>query len=119
MAAVMDSNKLNVQCTYADCSKYFETEQDMKYHKTSAPEHDYCKKCDVDCLDFEDLTQHKVSAMQPFLEGRMRHNKDVSPAHIVCEFCGMDFKSFGGRDKHRKTVRQNVPKRHGLKLTCE
>ncbi|KAK3697855.1 hypothetical protein LTR37_017246 [Vermiconidia calcicola] len=104
MAAVMDSNKLNVQCTYPDCSKYFETEQDMKYHKKSAPEHDYCKKCDVDCLDFDDLTQHKVSAMQPFLEGRMRHNKDVSPAHIVCEFCGMDFKSFGGRDKHRKTI---------------
>ena len=104
MAQQMSSNKLNVQCTYPDCTKYFETEKEMKRHKLDEPEHNYCKKCDVDCKDWEHLTQHKVEAMLPWLDGRMKHNHDESPMHIVCEFCGIDFKSFGGRKKHRETV---------------
>lgn len=121
----MDSDKLNVQCTYPRCSKWFETENDMKYHKKSDPEHFYCKKCNVDCEDWDDLTQHKVKAMEPWLDGRMKHRKDEDepkywkdeddpkhseekdgPMHIVCEFCGMDFKSFGGRKAHRKQVKK-------------
>ena len=104
MAQEMDSDKLNVQCTYPDCTKYFATEKEMKYHKVAEPQHYYCKKCNTDCKDWNDLTHHKVIAMLPWLEGRMRHNPDECPRHIVCEFCGMDFKSFGGRKKHREQV---------------
>ena len=100
----MDSDKLNVKCTYPDCMKYFKTEKEMKGHKLLEPEHNYCKKCNVDCKDWEDLIQHKVMAMTPFLEGRMKHNEDENPKHIVCEFCGVDFKSFGGRKRHREQV---------------
>lgn len=91
------------ECTYDGCAKSFDTEKEMKRHKLDAPEHDYCKKCGVDCKDWDDLTQHKVDKMAPFLEGKKR-NSGESPAHIVCEFCGEDFKSFGGRERHRKQV---------------
>lgn len=102
---VMDSPKLNVQCTYEDCGKYFETEKLMKRHKKDDPEHFYCKKCDVDCEDWDDLTRHKVVLMEPWLGGRPKDKtRDDCPEHIVCEFCGEDFKSFGGRKKHREIV---------------
>jgi hypothetical protein len=99
---VMSSNKLNVQCL---CGKYFETEKDMKRHKKADPEHYYCKKCDVDCEDWDDLTRHKVKLMEPWLGGRPADaDKDDHPVHITCEFCGEDFKTFGGRKKHRELV---------------
>jgi ribosomal protein L24E len=98
--------RLGLQLTSHPGNKHFETEKDMKYHKKYDPSHNYCKRCGVDCLDWEDLTQHKVEKMQPWLDGKMRDNKDESPAHIVCEFCGEDFKSFGGRKKHRDTYHQ-------------
>lgn len=88
------------ECTYAGCQKRFDTIKEMKRHKVNEPEHNFCKKCDVDCDDWEALTQHKVDAMTPWLEGSMRHHKEESPNHIVCEWCGMDFKSFGGRKIH-------------------
>ncbi|KAK5167591.1 uncharacterized protein LTR77_007290 [Saxophila tyrrhenica] len=97
----MDSPKLKVKCTYDDCMKHFETEKLMKKHKKDDPEHCYCKRCDVDCIDWEDLTLHKVKAMQPWLEGKMKDSPGEQPDHIECEFCGEDFKSFGGRRKHR------------------
>ncbi|KAK5115847.1 hypothetical protein LTR85_009441 [Meristemomyces frigidus] len=88
------------KCTYVGCNKHFNTEKEMKTHKLSEPEHNYCKKCDIDCKSWDDLTQHKVSMMSEFM-----HDKDrlpeSSPKHITCEFCGEDFKSFGGRKKHR------------------
>ena len=93
-----------IKCTYEDCSKRFDTEKEMKYHKKDEPAHNYCKRCNRDCTDWEDLVQHKVQAMAPFLKGRKTFGADESPAHIVCEFCGEDFKSFGGREKHRKQV---------------
>lgn len=76
----------------------------MKSHKKHDPEHYYCKKCDVDCADWEALTQHKVDAMAPWLDERHRPPKEVLPKHIVCEFCGQDFNSFGGRKGHRRQV---------------
>ena len=93
-----------VKCTYKACAKSFDTVKEMKAHKLLEPEHNYCKKCDVDCGDWTDLTQHKVDAMAPWLEGRMKDHPEISPKHIVCEFCGEDFKSFGGRKKHREQV---------------
>ena len=108
MATTMDSDKLNVQCTYEDCSKWFETEKLMKKHKKDDPAHAYCKRCDVDCLDWEDLTRHKAELMQPWLEGKMKdRGPDEHPVHITCEFCGEDFKSFGGRKLHREQVSQS------------
>lgn len=102
MADGYDSVKLRVKCTYGDCSKRFATEKEMKRHKVDATEHFYCKKCNVDCVDWDEFVRHKVDAMWPWLDGRMRDNKDESPKHIVCEFCGQDFKSFGGRKLHRE-----------------
>lgn len=93
-----------IKCTYAKCSKRFDTEKEMKYHKLDEPDHFYCKKCDFDGKDDQELKLHKVATMQPWVEGRMKQNKDESPKHIVCEFCGMDFKSFGGRRIHRDQV---------------
>lgn len=100
-----------IKCTYKDCQKRFDSEKEMKYHKLAEPNHNYCKKCNADCEDWEDLTQHKVEAMTPFLDGGMKHNPDESPKHIVCEFCGMDFKSFGGRKRHREQVSEVYPMR--------
>ncbi|RMY89353.1 hypothetical protein D0862_10231 [Hortaea werneckii] len=90
-----------VKCTYPTCEKTFDCQKDMKRHKLSNPDHDYCNKCDVDCDSYDDLTQHKVSMMAEFWADKDRKAGD-SPAHITCEFCGMDFKSFGGRKKHRE-----------------
>ncbi|KAI6881175.1 hypothetical protein KC360_g6803 [Hortaea werneckii] len=90
-----------IKCTYPTCEKTFDCQKDMKRHKLSDPDHDYCKKCDVDCDSYDDLTQHKVSMMAEFWADKDRKPGD-SPAHITCEFCGMDFKSFGGRKKHRE-----------------
>lgn len=86
------------KCTLDWCQHRFETEKEMKIHKKYAEDHYYCKKCNVDCADWEDLTAHKVDAMAPHLEKRI---KGVTIPHIVCEFCGQDFESFGGRKTHR------------------
>lgn len=101
-----------VKCTYGHCSMRFDTEREMKYHKKNDPEHFYCKRCNVDCVDFEDLTQHKVDMMRPWLEKQTRPAGE-SPQHIVCEFCGKDFKSFGGRKLHREQVSLKVRKLRG------
>lgn len=93
-----------VKCTYNDCLQSFDTLKEMKAHKLSEPDHNYCKKCDVDCGDWDDFTQHKVNAMAPWLEGSNKEDRGENPKHIVCEFCGEDFKSFGGRKLHRKQV---------------
>lgn len=90
-----------IKCTYADCNKHFHTEKEMIRHKLSEPEHNYCKKCDVDCTSWDDLTQHKVSLMAGFWNDKVARESGASPKHITCEFCGEDFKSFGGRKKHR------------------
>lgn len=100
----MMSDKLNVQCTYPECSKWFATEKEMKRHKKDDPDHYYCKRCNLDCLDWDDLVAHKVEKMAPWLEGKMTPDSGESPLHIVCEFCGEDFKSFGGRKAHREQV---------------
>ena len=100
----MSSSKLNVQCTFAGCTKYFETEKLMRRHKEEDPDHHYCKKCKLDFEDWEALKTHKVLEMIPWLEGRKGHNEHESPKHIVCEFCSEDFKSFKGREIHRENV---------------
>ncbi|KAI5367913.1 Putative Zinc finger C2H2-type [Septoria linicola] len=89
-----------VPCTYSSCQHRFPSVKAMQAHKVDDPEHFYCKKCDVDCDDWESLTKHKVDKMAPFVEGRKRV-RDEKPIHIVCEFCGESFKSFDGRKLHR------------------
>lgn len=78
----------------------------MKLHKKHDPEHFYCKKCDYDAEDWEDLTNHKVENMAPYIEGVAGSIKPIDEdlKHITCEFCGEDFKSFGGRKRHRQQV---------------
>lgn len=45
------------QCTYPKCIRRFATLKEMKYHKVDDPDHYYCKKCDVDCEDWDALIQ--------------------------------------------------------------
>ncbi|KAK3680198.1 hypothetical protein LTR78_000575 [Recurvomyces mirabilis] len=92
-----------VQCTYSDCIAEFDDQAAMNKHKKHDPDHDYCKKCDIDFDDFEAFTQHKVSMMDAFQRIKYRE-KDERPAHITCEFCGEDFESFGGRRLHRQQM---------------
>ncbi|KAK4553939.1 hypothetical protein LTR86_009115 [Recurvomyces mirabilis] len=95
--------KKRVQCTYPDCIAEFDDQAAMKKHKKHDPDHDYCKKCDIDFVDFEAFTQHKVSMMDAFQRNKYRE-KDERPVHITCEFCGEDFESFGGRRLHRQQM---------------
>ena len=94
----------SIKCTYPACQKRFDSEKEMKYHKRDDPEHDYCKKCNVDCDDWEGYLQHKIDAMTPWLDKRTQPTEGVQPMHIVCEFCGADFKSWGARKTHRERV---------------
>lgn len=98
-----EAQLLPVECTYETCQQRFHTVKDMKKHKQNFDDHNYCKKCDVDCDSWDALTQHKADAMRPWLDKRKRA-PTTDPPHIVCEFCGEDFKSWGGRDGHRRQV---------------
>ena len=93
-----------VKCTYRFCDKVFDTEQEMKSHKHHDPSHHYCRKCDYDAVEWDDLLDHKVAAMAPFVIGELRHEKHKKMKHLCCEFCGEDFKSMGGRMEHRRQV---------------
>lgn len=95
------------ECTASFCTQRFSSLKAMQRHKRHAPDHFYCKKCDVDCADWEDLTEHKVAAMDYFHRNRDRLGPDgQQPRHITCEFCGEDFKTFGGRKMHREREHQ-------------
>ena len=69
-------------CTYKNCNLGFITLKTLQRHKVQ--DHEYCKICDLDCDDFQDLLDHKI----------------LSPKHITCHICGEDFRSSGGRDGH-------------------
>ncbi|EME86260.1 uncharacterized protein MYCFIDRAFT_82185 [Pseudocercospora fijiensis CIRAD86] len=90
-----------VPCSYADCQHRFDTVEDMIHHKIREPSHFYCKKCKVDCADWEGLLAHQVDMMAPFL-GEKKRDSGERPTHIVCELCGITFKSMGGRRDHRR-----------------
>lgn len=94
-----------VPCNIEGCFQSFDDEKAMKRHKRDDPTHFYCKKCDVDCKDWESLVEHKVEGMAPWVECRADRRPEGNPPHIVCEFCGEDFKSMGGRLQHREHVR--------------
>ncbi|KAL5045464.1 hypothetical protein BDW71DRAFT_78162 [Aspergillus fruticulosus] len=88
---------LSIKCTYPNCSSWFRTDKDMKKHKTSSSEHEYCNKCDIDFETEEHLLIHKIKS-----------NK-----HIVCPICGIDFGSEGGRDRHIRQFHRTAQN-----LTC-
>ena len=73
-------------CTYEDCDMGFAAKKAMKKHKEEV--HHYCRVCDEDCEDFEDLLMHKVE----------------SENHICCRVCGEDFRSEAGRGRHERQV---------------
>ncbi|GAM88897.1 hypothetical protein ANO11243_069310 [Dothideomycetidae sp. 11243] len=96
----------SVQCTYRGCSEVFTSEKDMKNHKYYDPKHHYCRKCDYDAADWNDMLDHKIAAMAPFLIGDLRDAKGQRKTHLCCEFCGEDFKSSQGRMDHRREMHQ-------------
>lgn len=73
-------------CTYPDCTLGFAKEKALKNHKEE--EHHYCRFCDEDFHDFDDLLYHKLE----------------SEVHICCCICGEDFRSEAGRDCHERQV---------------
>ncbi|CAF9918710.1 MAG: hypothetical protein ALECFALPRED_000791 [Alectoria fallacina] len=83
-----------VPCTYEDCTRGFTKETDMKRHKDE--DHEWCRLCNVDCVDDEALLEHKVQ----------------SDMHICCDFCGEDFRSDKGKERH---MRQNHAKLQEVK----
>ncbi|BDD55272.1 hypothetical protein MAP00_000810 [Monascus purpureus] len=83
-----------VRCTYSDCPEVFASVREMKAHKIRDPEHDYCRRCDLDFEDEERLLLHKLKM------NTIEQRND----HIACPICGVDFKSDGGRAFH---IRQN------------
>ncbi|KAF2278798.1 uncharacterized protein EI97DRAFT_431044 [Westerdykella ornata] len=87
-----------VRCTYEDCPASFNTDKEMKAHKLSVPEHDYCQKCDKDFPDYDAYVHHKT--LDPY-----KHNK-------ACRVCGEEFRSVPGLKRHielRHKVNQELP----------
>lgn len=95
-AAKSAKHASNYPCTYQDCTQGFEHRKELKFHKIE--KHDYCRICDLDCVDYDDLLYHKIN----------------SDKHICCRVCGDDFRSESGRNFHEKQVRsapiEGVPK---------
>lgn len=79
-------------CTFDECPRLFTSVEEMKKHKESEPEHEYCSRCDEDFEDEERLLIHKL----------------LTEKHIVCPICGIDFRSEGGRDGHIRQVGKSV-----------
>jgi len=79
----------------------------MKSHKKRDPLHHYCRKCDYDAIDYQDMIDHKIQAMAPFLIGDKKNDKYKKMKHLCCEYCGEDFKSLEGRLIHRREVLLN------------
>ncbi|KAF2225688.1 hypothetical protein BDZ85DRAFT_279352 [Elsinoe ampelina] len=98
--------QLPVKCTLKRCGKMFATEKEMKSHKYHDPDHYYCRKCDYDAKDWDDMLDHKVASMAPFIIGEKRHDKYKKMKHLCCEYCGEDFKSMEGRMDHRREAHQ-------------
>lgn len=86
----MNATKL-IPCTFPDCNAHFENEAQLKRHKRTTPEHDYCATCDLEFIDDQAFLVHKIE----------------SPKHIVCPICGKDFRSEEGQQLHLKQVYQN------------
>ena len=78
----------NFPCTYEKCTRGFMNKKAFKDHKEE--EHDYCRVCDEDYENEDQLLDHKMK----------------SENHICCGVCGQDFRSEAGRDKHVRQVRQ-------------
>ncbi|KAI9828787.1 MAG: hypothetical protein M1832_001892 [Thelocarpon impressellum] len=72
------------RCTFPSCSSEFDSKALLRKHKSTKPEHDYCKICDEDFADWEGHLKHRIK----------------SEKHIVCPICGEDFKSEGGQRRH-------------------
>jgi len=51
-----------VKCTYEDCPKRFASVDSMIKHKVKDPDHDYCKRCDVDCEDDMAYLIHQIQS---------------------------------------------------------
>ena len=75
-------------CTYEKCTRGFMDQKALKNHKEE--EHDYCRVCDEDYDNWDNLLEHKMNSFN----------------HITCGVCGEDFRSESGRDKHVHQVRQ-------------
>jgi hypothetical protein len=90
MPALLEPLK-RVKCTYKDCYESFDSVEVMKKHKKHSDEHDYCYKCDLDCVDFTSFALHKI--IKPD-----KHN-------YACRVCGDEFKSKSGYARHTELVR--------------
>ncbi len=88
--ATKDQSELYA-CTFPECNASFATQGQLKRHKKSTPEHDYCGICDEDFEDDQAFLIHKIE----------------STKHIVCPMCSKDFRSEEGQQLHIKQVSVN------------
>lgn len=81
-----NTKTLPFECTMSECIMRFGTVKEMKLHKTRDPAHFYCKRCDVDCVDWDDLVQVRAAAIVHASEAEMltiskaQGDRDVSLA---------------------------------------
>ncbi|KAL4738621.1 hypothetical protein BDV11DRAFT_215771 [Aspergillus similis] len=66
-----------VKCTYPNCNFRFQTDKDMKKHKTASSEHEYCNKCDIDFETEEHLLSTRSRATNISEGGRDRHIRQL------------------------------------------
>ncbi|KAJ9248647.1 hypothetical protein DTO207G8_7283 [Paecilomyces variotii] len=93
-------SRVRVPCTFPGCGRTFGSDAEMKKHKISDLEHEYCSRCDEDFQDEERLLIHKIKS-----------NK-----HIICPICGSEFRSESGRDHH---IMQNHRTEQDLTCYCQ
>ncbi|KAJ5328489.1 hypothetical protein N7452_008879 [Penicillium brevicompactum] len=108
----MSTNE-KIRCTYQPCGQYFESIDAMRSHKSSADNHHYCAKCDMDFMNHALLHLHKIMSQRHFacleceLElrspGGLRHHVKMSHPHgreVCCIGCGIKYKSAAAVMKH-------------------
>lgn len=83
----MSTNE-KIRCTYQPCGQYFESIDAMRSHKSSADNHHYCGKCDMDFMNHALLHLHKI----------------MSQRHFACLECELELRSPGGLRHHVKMV---------------
>ncbi|KAL4912361.1 hypothetical protein BDW62DRAFT_215076 [Aspergillus aurantiobrunneus] len=100
---VKDLPPPTIPCTFPNCKLFFRTVEEMRKHKATFPEHEYCHTCDLDCETEDQLLIHKIK----------------SEKHTVCPVCGIEFGSEGGRDRHIRLFHRTTQNLtcHGCKST--
>lgn len=89
----------SIKCTFDNCFANFNSKKQMRAHKRSAPEHEYCHICDLDFADWDPYMAHMTD-----VDDARKDNQ-----HICCRYCGFVFSTREARDKHVTHVSLLLP----------